>query len=360
MNSKERVLTSLGHREPDRVPLDYWATPEVDSLLIEKLEVANREELLQKFQVDLRYLYLDYQDEGFQRLVDNSIHKRLDNGRWVDLWGVVRKEVKWGQGQYLEVVKSPLENANSLEEIENYQFPDLDRFSYSSLMSECTRYKDYGLIYSGDRLTTRTSIFKLPFYLRGMENFLTDLMLNPQMAEALIEKLTQFFLEHNKRIFEVVGNEIDIFLLGDDFGAENALLISPRIFRKFFKPKLKELFSFPKQYGIKVALHSDGAIKELIPDLLDIGLDILNPIQPLAKDMAPEEIKKEFGKALTLHGCIDVQKLLPRSKPEEIKEKVKRYAHTLGEGGGVILAPAHNLQADIPLENIVSLYEAIN
>ncbi len=358
MNSRDRVLTAIAHEEPDRVPVDYWAVPEVTQTLLKEFGLVNEDELLEKLKIDMRYAKPSFNGSDFKEQPDGSLHKRLSDGTFADIWGVKRKKISWGRGSYLEMISSPLGEANSVREIENHSWPDVEAFNYESVLKQCLNYKDFAIICTGDRLTTRASIFKLAMYLRGMDRFFMDLALNPGLVETLVAKLLEFHLEHNRRIFEVAAKHMDIFMLGDDFGSENGLLISLAMFRKFFKPALRDLINLAKKFSLKTMLHTCGAVRELIPDLIEIGLDILNPIQTRAKGMDPKKLKKEFGKDICFHGAMDVQKTLPFGTPEEIKRTVDSYVKTLGEGGGFILAPSHNLQMDIPIDNIIAMYEA--
>ncbi|MBA7697561.1 hypothetical protein ES703_106228 [subsurface metagenome] len=358
MNSQERVRAAIAHEQPDKVPVDYWAVPEVDKILLGKFQLGNREELLNKLQVDFRYVKPVYAGSDFKEESDESLHRELSDGTFVDIWGVKRKKVNWGRGSYLEVIESPLREATNVREIENHSWPSVEDFDYQSISRQCSKYKDLAIILTGDRLTTRASVFKLAMYLRGMDKFLMDLVLSPKLVEALVGKLLEFHLEHNRRIFQAAAKEIDIFMLGDDFGTENGLLLSPSTFRRFFKPALRCLIDLAKKFNLKTMIHSCGGVREIIPDFIEMGLDILNPIQIPAQGMDPQELKEEFGKDICFHGSIDVQKELPFRTPEEIRKIVRSRINILGEDGGFILAPSHNLQPDIPVDNIVAMYEA--
>lgn len=348
----------MTHHEPDRVPLDYWAVPETTERLLEVLGLQDKDQLLQELGVDVRYVRPCYTEGDYEEQLDGSLHRRLPDGTFVDIWGVVRKRVSWGMGSYLEVVKSPLAEAESVGEIEDHPWPDPRTFDFHSVSEQCYRYRESAIICTGDRLTTRASVFKLAMYLRGMDRLLMDLVVNPGLVEALLGKLLEFHLEYNRRIFEAAADHIDIFMLGDDFGTENGPMISPDMFRRFFKPALKELVQVGKEFDLKVMLHSCGGVRELIPDFIDIGLDILNPIQTQAKGMDPKRLKADFGRDLCFHGSVDVQRTLPFGSTEQVRAEVRERIETLGQGGGFILAPAHNLQPDIPVENILAMYQA--
>ena len=359
MTSKERVIKTINHKEPDRVPVDYWGTPEVAVKLCDHFNLKSFDEVLEKLKVDIRYVKPRYKGQEFEEQPDGSLHRKDSvTGKFIDIWGVVREKVTCGKGSYLEVKESPLANATTVKEIEDYNLPSPDDFDYESIVKECEKYKDYAIICTGDRLTTRASVFKLAMYLRGMDNLLMDLALNPKFVDALVNKLLEFHLEHNKRIFQQSADKIDIFMIGDDFGTQNGPMISLDMFRRFFKPALKALIDLGHKFNLKVMLHSCGSIKTFIPDFIEIGLDILNPIQIKAKDMEPEKLKREFGRDLCFHGSIDVQRILPYGTVDEIYREVKKCIDALSNGGGFILAPSHNIQPDTPVENILALYEA--
>ena len=357
MNSRDRVLTALKHEEPDRVPCDYWGSPETTDNLYSHLNIESYELLLRKLSVDVRYVKPSYECTEFREQPDGSLHRRCSDGKYIDIWGIVRKKISIGKSNYLEVEESPLANAATVKEVADYKFPNPDNFDYQSMVGKCQRYKDYAIICTGDRLTTRASIFKMAMYLRGMENLLMDLAINPRIVEALINKLLEFHLEHNRRIFEEASDKVDIFMLGDDFGTQDGPMISRDMFCKLFKPALKKLIDLGHKFGLKVMLHSCGSIKLLIPEFINIGLDILNPIQTKAKNMDPKELKKEFGSDLCFHGSVDVQTVIPFGTLGEVKKEVKKSIDALASGGGFILSPTHNIQPDAPVENITALYE---
>lgn len=194
-------------------------------------------------------------------------------------------------------------------------------------------------------------------YLRGVKQALIDPLINPELTHRLYEKITDFYLDLNKRCFEEAGDMIDIFMMGEDMGTQNGLLVSPKIFREFIKPYLTKHVQLAKSYGIKVMLHSCGAVRRLIPDFIEMGIDILNPIQVRAVGMNPAELKEEFGDRLSFHGSVDIQRTLPRGSCEEVREEVRGRIRTLGEGGGFILCTTHNIQMDTPVENILAMYD---
>jgi len=194
-------------------------------------------------------------------------------------------------------------------------------------------------------------------YLRGVKQALIDLLRAPEFTHRLYEKITEFYFELNKRCFEEAGDLIDIFMMGEDLGTQGGLLVSPKTFREFIKPYLSRHIQLAKRYGVKVMLHSCGAIRELIPEFIDMRIDILNPIQIRAKGMNPAELKRRFGDKLSFHGAIDIQQTLPYGKPEDVRAEVRSRIKMLGRGGGYILCSTHNIQPDTPIENILAMYD---
>jgi len=348
---KDRVLQAIKHFCTDRVPFDWWATGETMNKICRYFSLSE-EDILKKLNIDIRYAGFDINMADFERQSDGSYQKKLDHQHFVDIWGVTRKKI----GEYLEVVNNPLASMENEKEIEKFKPPDISNFDIEK--AKLAAFCDFAIIFTGDRLSTRTSFFKLAMYLRGFENFLLDLVTNQKIAEALTGKLFEFHYLLNKKIFENYSKNIDIFMMGDDFGTQTGPLIGIETFRQFFKQPLKKMIELCHQYGIKAMLHSCGSIKIFIPDLIEIGLDILNPIQHTATQMDLKELKKEFGKYICFHGAVDVQKVLPFGTKEEIIEEVKRCIDILGENGGYIFAPSHNIQADVPTENIITMYEA--
>ena len=199
------------------------------------------------------------------------------------------------------------------------------------------------------------TLFELSWYLRGMERVLEDMVANKDFMHAYLDRLMKWIDEAGTRM---VGLGVDIIWIGDDFGTQDRMIISPQLFREFFKPRYARLFSRWKAINpaVKIAFHSDGNIYPIIPDLIEVGLDILNPVQP--KSMDPARLKKEYGDKLTLWGTVDIQEVLPFGTAEDVANEVKLRVQTVGKGGGLILSPAHNIQCEVPLANILSFYES--
>jgi uroporphyrinogen decarboxylase len=200
-------------------------------------------------------------------------------------------------------------------------------------------------------------VWQRPALVRGWEGMFLDMAERPDWVHFLCRKFTDFYLEDYTRAAEISEGRIDIFLLISDLGSQNGPLISLAMFRKFIAPYLKEMIELIHSLGAFVLFHSCGAIRPFIPDLISLGIDVLDPIQPTGPDMTPESLKADFGAQLSFHGGIDMQQLLPNGTPEQVRREVRRYCDILGRGGGYILAPAHLFQPDVPPENVLACYE---
>lgn len=368
MTARQRVLTALAHRAPDRVPRDYWATAEVTTRLREHFGLPDTEALLRQLGIDLRYV------EG-PAYVGQAL-RRHEDGSVEDLWGVRRlgKTVTGGDytWTYQHVVQSPLAVAQTAAEVDAYgRWPSPDWWDYSQLLAQCRAHADYAVVNCGDRLD-RTAQLKPMMYLRGMEQAYLDLALYPEVAEAIIGHIVEYFLAYNERVFaaatvaaRVAGappyataSAVDIFMMGDDFGTQQGPMMSRETWRRFFKPGFAAYIELAHRYGLKVMHHTCGSVVDLIPEFIDCGLDILQSLQPQAAGMDLAKLKREYGRDLCFQGGLDIQGVLPHGTPAEVREHVRRQIAAAGEEGGYILCTAHNLQPDTPLENLLALFAA--
>jgi len=362
--SKKRVLDTINHNEPDRVPCDYWGAPEVDQRLMHQFSVRSLDEVRRSLKADISYIYASgiiYEDrKGLfgptPRYIGPS-RPFFEDGSFEDLWGVTRKFSRVSSGNvYREVVKNPFRDFTSVEEIENYKkWPKAEDFDTSGLRGECEKRGDFALALGG--MPGCATLFIQCWYLRGLDQILMDLILSPKLAHAIIEKIAEFQTAYHERVLEQIGDLVDILMLADDYGTQSSLMMSQKHFREFFKKPTQKLIELGKKYELKIMLHCDGSIRELIPEFIEMGIDILNPIQNVGPGMEPKELKKEFGKDLCFHGGIDTQEALPRLSAEELARDIREKIETLGKGGGYILSPTHMIQLDVPLENILRMYQ---
>jgi uroporphyrinogen decarboxylase len=359
VDSRERVHLALNHERVDRVPVDFWAS----SGTRRKIEAAAGIPLsayLDAQDVDLRYI------EG-PRYIGPPLSPPA-GATDIDIWGVPRIAVAVtlndGTGKFTEVYKevkdSPLREFTEPEQILAYPYwPSPDWFDYGDIEAQCDRVHSAGrvAVFMGDRLN-RLAQLKPAMYLRGTEQILVDLAVNPEIAVAIFGKISSFYLEYGRRILESARGKIDILCTGDDFGSQNGLLISPKMWNQFIRSGFNSYIALGHAHGARVMHHSCGSVYALIPDLIDCGLDILQSLQPEASLMEPERLKQEFGGVLSFQGGISIQKVLPRGKPTEVEEHVKSLFTVMAPGGGYIAGSSHNIQADTPFANIKALFEA--
>ena len=355
MDSRRRVELCLTHREADRVPIDYWAQPEVTARLMNFMGIRDREDLLDALGVDFRYI------EGPKYIGPPPVVRA--DGLIEDHFGVPRVKVQVGQGEssgaYSEVTEFPMAGM-SFEEIRDYpKFPSPDWFDYNCVREQAASARARGkvVVFMGDR-TNRAAQLKPAMYLRGIEQILMDMAMEPEIARYLFGKIAEFYLEYSRRTLEAAEGNIDIFLTGDDFGTQNGLMVSPSMWSEFLRPGFESLISVGHRYGCRVAHHSCGSIQPIIGEMVECGLDILNPIQPGVHDMAPATLKRRFGDRMSFPGSISIQHTLPQGSVDDIRREVRDRFESLGPGGGFIYCTAHNIQPDTPMKNIVALFDA--
>jgi len=346
VTGKERVARALRREPTDRVPVDLWATPETYARLRERLGVATDEEVRLALGIDVRVA-------GPRSTGPDP--QAAEPGALRDIWGVERRPVEVGGARYLEVSRYPLAAVEPVAGGDAYPWPDPCAYDFDQVARQAEAAGDYYVINVGHRLN-RTSVLKCSTYLRGMDAFLMDLTLRPKVARAIITRVTDYYLAHNERIFRAAKGLVDAFLLGDDFGTQTGLLVSLECWREFFAPSLEEFVALAHSFGLTVMIHSCGAVRELIDDLIGLGVDVLNPIQVRAAGMEIEGLKRDFGSRISFYGGIDIQETLPLGSVEEVEREVAHTIEVLGEGGGYLLSPTHNIQPDTPVENIFAVY----
>jgi len=346
MKHRERVEMALSHEEPDRCPMQVSFTPEFAERLRNELQAqtgkahnphggGNTYELERALGEDILLTSVGWANSYYQQ-----------EGSYVDEWGIGWKPIEYttpyGAGHYTEIATHPLAEDAA---IASYRAPDPERPKlYEEAARVIREYKDEYWIVG----VTVTTIFETAWALRGYERILTDFVLNPDVAEALLEIPYRYHLAAARKLTQL---GVDMIWLGDDVGTQHAMLISPAMWRKYLKPRMANLIAEIKGInpGLKVAYHSDGVINPIIPELIEIGLDVLNPIQPACMD--PVKLKLEYGQKLCFWGSLDEQHTLPFGKPDDVKNEVVRRLQTLGKGGGLILGPTHHVQLDTPMPN---------
>ena len=314
LSSKERVLMAMNHEEPDRIPMDYWAWQEVNNNLYERLSLKEYDELLDYLGVDLRVVRANYTGPN-------------------DCWN--------------EIIK-----AKTVEELEKCKVPDPDLCDYSYIESFCDKYSHYAIMGGA-----WSPVFCTASSFIGMQTLMIKMYEDPDFVKLFLEKITDFFYEQSIRMFESAKGKMDIFFMGDDYGTQLDLIMSAKMWDEFYAPQLKRLFGLAKDFGLKVMLHSCGSVYKLIPRLIELGMGALDPIQVRATDMEPEKLKSSFGDKVTFHGGCDTQHLLPFGTVEEVRTESKKLIEIFGKGGGYIFGPSQEFLPDIPLDNILAMYE---
>lgn len=360
MTHRQRVLEAINHRSPDRIPIDFWAVPDVFRQIQEALGFKDKDAVLRKFDVDLRYF-------NGPPLKDPK-RFQAGEGESLDHWGVLRAEQTVGGTRrdgttyswtYKHLLRSPLAEASSLAEIERHNWPTADLWDFSGVGEACRKLKETGCCVAlGADRTDRTAQLKPAMYIRGVEQFMADLVLDEPLAECLLRHISDYYLEYNRRLFEAAGGQADIFLMGDDMGTQTSTWVSPDMYRRFFKKRLAAYCELAHRFGMKTMYHTCGNVVPLVGDFIDAGLDILQSLQPQAMGEQLATLKRQFGKHLAFQGGIDIQGVLPHGTPADVAEHVKDRAEILAEGGGYIFGTSHNILPDTPTENILALVEA--
>jgi uroporphyrinogen decarboxylase len=338
---RERVLTALNHQRPDRTPCDFWAEECTWNRLLAHAGHQDRGRLLDELGVDVRHLAAGGLGE-----------RELGGGVWQNAWGerYVYRQTPWGPMR--DDLPGALSAAQSLADLVNFDWPSPDRIDYSGLAAQCRRLDAHALLYGF------ADVWQRPALVRGWEGMFLDMVDRPEWVHFLCRKFTDFYLTDYAQVAAATDGRIDLYLLISDLGSQNGPLISVAMFRQFLAPYVQEMVDRIHELGGKVLFHSCGAIAPFIPDLIALGVDALDPIQPVGPAMSPERLQADFGGRLCFHGGIDMQRLLPHGTPAEVRAEAERYCRTLGRRGGYILGPAHLFQPDVPPENVYALYEA--
>lgn len=374
LTPKERVLTALQHEEPDRLPVVIGIsnatgikiqayrrlkavlnlnTPERYLYDWPELGTAAPEEvLLQRLHCDVRGVY-----DRMPRLVEERNRKRAPHSPYFDDWGIGQKETS--PENWFPAIH-PLAKAETLDALEHYPWPDMqDAYRYTAAAERARQLHEEG----------RYAILGVPwlmfpleraFALQGLERFLYNLVKNTDFALALLQKTTALCKTFMRNFLHATGKYLDIIKVGDDLGMQDRLLFSPKMYRNLIKPFHSDYLAFIKQHtSAKIFFHTDGDVFDVLDDLVEIGVEVLNPIQTSAGKMANlVELKRRYGKKLSFCGGIDTQRVLPLGTSEEVRQEVKRVIQALAPGGGYMLAAVHTIPAETPPQNILAMVDA--
>lgn len=351
MNSRERVLTSFQHKIPDRVPLDYCAVSEIDKKLIEYLQLRDRDALLQRLHIDFRHL--DKWGDMVPRYIGPELPKHED-GIFEDMWGCRIRKVEYQPGCfYDEWVAPPLADAKTVHDVEQHNWPSPDWYDFSDVKDYCVQNGEYCLVGGLGATLDMVGFF------RGMEQAMLDIYDNPAVFGAIVEKLFEFKYEYNARLLTAAQGRLDILFISEDMGGQNSLIVSREVLKQYVFPKFRKFAELAHKHNAMIMLHSDGDIHEIIQDLIELGIDIINPVQPDCPGMNPTDLKRKFGNKMCFHGLIDSQKTLPFGTSKEVIDEARKWVEQVGINGGLALAPNCGFQIDVPVENILALYDGI-
>lgn len=370
MNNVERVMTSLSHRQPDKTPLSI-GTIIVDG--ISRYAKDNYERHVGRTSdliVTSRGMqtaampewFLEHISSEFRpvRMIEAFSDKTVyeEDGSFTDGFGIFWKKSEY----YFDQVRGPLYDIDeiTLEHINSLPWIDTkDKSKVAGMRKEALRIREAGYVVVADMMSFGT--FEHALWLRGFEDFLMLFYEDPVMAEALLERTTQGGIELFDLMLSEIGDLIDIVCHGDDMGTQDNSMISPQIYDTYIKKHHKKLFDFIKtKTKAKIFMHTCGSVHSLIPGMIEAGVDILNPVQTTARNMDPETLKRDFGKDICFWGGIDTQKTLQSGTKQEIRNDIKRLVDVLGKDGGFVLAPSHNIQHTVPIENFEYMLECLD
>ncbi|MCL2658921.1 MAG: hypothetical protein FWD64_00180 [Acidobacteriaceae bacterium] len=364
---KERVNKAIRFEKPDRTPRDFAAVPEVWDGLAAHFGTSDRNELLKHLGVDCRVVSYDSfcshpNLSGAAVDLSASRERSSTGGMWRaweadginrDIWGARRRRIQTSFGALDEIASYPLGQAAGLDDIRKYDWPAPDWWDFKDLRASIERLD------GGDSYSIRYragSVFETAWSLYGLDRFLVDLASDPALPVYIMERIGEVHLENLYRVLKSAGDLIDIVYFYDDLASQTGLLMSPRLYERYIQPWHQRMIALASEFGKPAMMHCCGSVYPLIPRFIEMGLAILNPIQPATKNMAAKRLADEFGGRIAFHGGIDVQNLLPNASPEKVCETVAEVSAVLGVHGGYIIAGSHHLQADTPIENILAMY----
>jgi uroporphyrinogen decarboxylase len=374
MNPRERVMSALNHQEPDRIPIDlggsicssihkeaYVELKKHLGMDVEEIELVDYvqqlpyldEELLERFGVDFRMVQLPAATAPGLNVFEEG-----DYYAFIDRWGSKLHMPKEG-GLYFDWVDFPIKEP-TMSALENYAWPQPDPPTYNAQLREQAKVlyenTDYALVGSA---VIGGGIFEQPARTMGLEDFFIALVTEPKFADRLMDQITEIYIESCNNYLEQVGEYLQVFTYWDDVNGQDGWLISPDVYRKIIKPKQRRLLeAIRSKTNAKVYYHGCGAVYDLIPDLIELGFDILNPVQVSARGMDTKRLKQEFGQDIVFWGGgVDTQRVLPFGTPANVADEVRRRIDDLAPGGGFVFAAVHNIQALVPPENIVTMFD---
>jgi uroporphyrinogen decarboxylase len=370
MNRREAFQATINHQQPERLLLDYGKHigsfhRNFYGLLKEQLGIEAETRILDRMaqNVIIDEPVLERLGVDFRWLIPHWVNVRdveIDGvAGYIDMWQTPHK---WTDiGNYYAIHAQPLDQTSLTQsDIDNFDWPNPDNPDMFSGLREQAKawYENSDYVIGADGI--KVGILQISSQIRGYDKLFVDFALNPEMAHRLLDKISELINEMYRHYMREVGPYVDLVVITDDQGTQKSLMVSPKMFRQFIKPRLKsQIDTIKESADVKVLMHCDGAILPIIEDLIEIGVDIINPIQTVVSGFEDTSVLKEqFGERISFHGGIDVQQVLPNASVEEVRQEVRHRIKDLGQGGGYILAPCHNVNIDIPVENVLAMYDA--
>jgi uroporphyrinogen decarboxylase len=338
----------------DRLPVDLWHTPEVAAALRRHCGVQDDFAMWQALGLDkIVWDFLDYKTDGDERAGAQS-GAGAESGGDRTMWGAPLKQIQAGEAHYAEFGAAPLADYDTPASLEAYPWwPQVDRFDYEGAVALAQRASRHYAV-----IGPWVSFFEIYCQLRGLEQSLMDLVENPELVEAILDRVEAIQTGMMKRFFALAGHHLDLVFISDDIAGQKSLLMSPGMWQRHLQPRLKRWCDLIHAHGLRAFYHTDGAARPLLSPILDCGVDVLNPIQHVCPGMELAELKKEFGSRVIFHGGVDNQSILPRGTVAQVQAEVQHCLRTLGAGGeGFICCSCHNVQAGTPIENILAMVE---
>lgn len=345
MTSKERVLAAIAHERPDRTPIQTYLTPEILQKLLDHFGFKDHGQLLVKFGVDLR---------GVHAPGTAPAPPLPEGSDLVDEWGVGYRMFDHGHGgAYPEPNHLALAKITTVAEFEAYPWPDPAAYDFSHVEAQCDALSEFAVCVGH---AGQPDIVNGVGRGRGMEQVILDIMMQDPVGVAIIDKRCDHYFEWSRRMLDAANGKVDILCLGEDTGNQAGPMFSFDVFDAFFRPRLQRFIDLGHDYGCKVMMHSCGDTSRLQSRFIEMGLDVLDAMQPEPAGMGPEKLKAQFGDKLCFCGLISTQKTLPFGTVEECRAEA-RHRLDLFKDGGYIFSPAHCIQADNPVENVLAIYE---
>ena len=354
MNHRERILATLNRQPVDRPPVDIWHTPEVMAALKQHFGVEDDYAMWKALGVDkIVWVFMDYLSESGEA-TGSQVGAGAESATTRTMWGVPLRGIQSGEAHYEEFGEAPMKDYETPEEVAAYAFwPNPDRFDYEKADREARRaVKEYAVI------GPWVSFFEIYCQLRGLEQSMMDLALEPDLVDCILDRVEEIQTEMMRRFFAKSGDALDLVFISDDIAGQSNLLMSPACWERHLKPRMERWCTLIHEHGLKVFYHTDGAADALVGPLIDCGIDVLNPIQHVCPGMETASLKDKYGDRVIFHGGVDNQKVLPFGTPDDVRAEVRMLVDTLGKGGeGFICSSCHNVQAGTPVENVLAMVD---